>query len=192
MGVFTNPTIRTVSGRLFDPRNPEDFEYTIEDIAHSLSHQCRYIGHCSWFYSVADHSIMACQIIRDRYPDRPDLALEALLHDASEAFLTDVASPIKALLPDYQQLESRIQKEIAKQFRIPHPMSPEVHLVDKQLLVAEMKVLFGSVIEGLPPIPEPQEPIEIYPDDMDPDASYILFLKLFRSLRRDVALFVSQ
>src|SRR5689334_14267678 len=92
-GERTHDWIRTYTGRkfyLFDS-GPEDVE--IEDIAHALSMQCRYNGHVQRFYSVAEHScyvsaIVAAEMGNAKYDI--NVALWALLHDASEAYLGDV------------------------------------------------------------------------------------------------------
>ena len=49
--------IQTFTGKKFDPLNPNLNDFCIEDIAHSLSLQCRFTGHCRVFYSVAEHSV---------------------------------------------------------------------------------------------------------------------------------------
>ncbi len=89
----------------------------IEDIAHALSMQCRFGGHCNRFYSVATHSLYVEQIVSDRYRCE-HLALEALLHDASEAYLVDVPRPVKcsSMLAGYRALEQRVQAAIAEHF----------------------------------------------------------------------------
>ena len=70
--------IETVSGRKFYFLNPNPEDIDIEDIAHALSMQCRFTGHTKWFYSVAEHAIWVSYLVPVH------LALEGLLHDASE------------------------------------------------------------------------------------------------------------
>jgi 5'-deoxynucleotidase YfbR-like HD superfamily hydrolase len=81
--------IQTYQGGCFEPFNPHPDQIHIRDIAHALALTCRFTGHCLDFYSVAQHSVMVSQIVSHKH------ALAGLLHDASEAYLTDVASPIK-------------------------------------------------------------------------------------------------
>lgn len=118
----TKSSISTVSGRFFDILKPEDYEFDIDEIATALSNICRYTGHVNKFYSVAEHSVLVSRLVPSR------LALAGLLHDASEAFVGDVSSPLKRLLPDYKRIEERVQEAIADQFGLPYPFPQEVHL----------------------------------------------------------------
>jgi uncharacterized protein len=102
--------IWTVSGKKFHPFDPQPDEIDIGDIAHALSHQCRFTGHTRVFYSIAEHSLNVAAILPD------ELKLAGLLHDASEAYLSDISRPIKQTLPDYRELEYRIEAAIASKF----------------------------------------------------------------------------
>ncbi len=84
--------IQTFTGRPVEPAHMVEDDIRIEDIAHSLSLQCRFKGHCTEFYSVADHSLRC-----SRATDDPTLALHLLLHDAHEAYLGDISGPLKGL-----------------------------------------------------------------------------------------------
>ena len=88
----TGSQIDLGDGRLFDPLDPFDFTFRVEDIAGPLSRICRWGGRCSRFYSVAQHSLHVCALVE---ASLPDLAMHALLHDAAEAFLGDLVKPIK-------------------------------------------------------------------------------------------------
>lgn len=123
----TESCITTYSGRWFDILRPEEYEYDIEEIAHSLSNLCRYTGHVNSFYSVAEHSILVSRLVPDK------LALCGLLHDASECFLGDVSSPLKKLLPEYREIEDRVERAIAAHFDIPFPYPKEIKEADKRM-----------------------------------------------------------
>jgi uncharacterized protein len=124
----TESCITTSSGRFFDILKPEEYEYDIEEIATALSNLCRYTGHVNRFYSVAEHSVLVSRIVPEH------LALAGLLHDASEAFLGDVSSPLKKLLPEYKAIENRVQQAIASSFGIGDGFeSTEVHEADKRM-----------------------------------------------------------
>lgn len=89
--------ILTYTGREFWPLDPRAEDVFIEDIAHALALTCRFTGHCREFYSVAQHSVLCSHYVADHGGDT-GTQLAALLHDASEAYLPDVARPIKDLI----------------------------------------------------------------------------------------------
>lgn len=130
--------ILTYTGRQFWPIDPRPEELCIEDIAHSLSLQCRFTGHVKQFYSVAEHSW------RVSYDVPVQFALWGLLHDASEAYLTDLSRPVKrhsAIGTAYMEVELRLQKVIAEHFGMQWPMPDEVHVSDDVLLMTEKRDL---------------------------------------------------
>jgi len=92
--------IRTWSGQYVDVTCPTDDAIRIDDIAHALSLICRYTGHTDELYSVGDHSLVVYQrLAAVKAP--PIVQLLGLLHDAEEAYMCDLASPIKKRYPDY-------------------------------------------------------------------------------------------
>lgn len=127
--------ITTFSGRHFDYANPQIDSICITDIIHALSNECRYAGHCPQFYSVAQHSVLTSMIVP------PAFALEALLHDAAEAYCKDIPSPLKALLPSYRSVEARIDAVIRRRFGLPVVASPEVKRADLIMLATERRDL---------------------------------------------------
>src|SRR4051812_12365507 len=78
--IDVGPSIMLQSGAWFDFAAPQSSPFTIEDIAHGLANICRYSGQCSRFYSVAEHSLLVSDVA-------VGFELEALMHDAAEAFL---------------------------------------------------------------------------------------------------------
>jgi len=105
----------TLSGKEFDPANPSAEGICVEDIAASLSKVCRFSGQLKEFYSVAQHSLLCYFIAKDLVPDNIRLQILCLLHDASEAYISDIPSPFKALLkPLISDLENNIQDTIFK------------------------------------------------------------------------------
>lgn len=141
------PRVQTRSGHYFDPQNASVSKIEIVDIAHSLSNICRYNGHCKRFYSVAEHAVLTYEIARKLWPNDLDVQWAALLHDASEAYVGDVTSPLKAQLPKYREIEDSIQDQIATEFNIvwSKHVKEAVHKVDVEALATEAPMLFKDV-----------------------------------------------
>ena len=108
-------TITTISGIHFDPVHPRDDQIVLSDIAHALSLLCRGNGHTRFFYSVAQHSI-ACALEALERACEPAVCLGCLLHDAAEAYLSDVTRPVKKDLPYYLEVEERLLGCIIRHF----------------------------------------------------------------------------
>lgn len=102
--------IETRTGKRVSVENPQPEQFDIKDIAYALSNTCRFNGHCSGFYSVAEHSVAVAL----RLPI--ELRLAGLLHDATEAYLGDIPSPIKQFLPDYRAIEKRFEEAVIRTF----------------------------------------------------------------------------
>jgi hypothetical protein len=109
--------IRTHLGHLIDPFDPDPTLIHLEDIAWSLSNICRFNGH-SDFISVALHSINVAKVIEERFNGSKEQQLAGLLHDAAEAYLCDIPTPIK-MRPEfafYREAERRLQNMIYEKF----------------------------------------------------------------------------
>ena len=124
--------IQTVTGKQFWPFDPRPEDIDIEDIAHALSMQCRFAGHCIRFYSVAEHSVLLSETL-----SRKRDALWALLHDASEAYLVDIPRPIKPYLFGYYEAEEALMKAIAIKFDLEDNIPEIVKQRDYQILFSE-------------------------------------------------------
>lgn len=100
--------ITTYSKVHMSPSAPGAEDIQVEDIAHALSMMVRANGHFPKFYSVGQHCIHCCEEAYARgYTGRVQLA--CLLHDASEAYLADITRPVKEHLPEYRNIEKRLQ-----------------------------------------------------------------------------------
>lgn len=146
------PTILTASGRTFNLVKPDPDTICIGDIAHALSHLCRFTGHCRAFYSVAEHSYLSSYAVPHKN------ALEALLHDAAEAYIGDVSSPLKSLLPDYRAIEHRVEAAIRLRFGLPEFPSECIKAADLAMLGAERRDLMPrhpdnwTLLDGIEPL----------------------------------------
>lgn len=139
--------IMTYTGKQFDLVNPKPEMVDLLDIAHSLSQNCRFTGHTRRFYSVATHSILVAKKMRD---DGLSAYLQILgiAHDFSEAYLTDINRPLKALLgPIYTDMEDKVQACILEHFNIPEPTEKDWKIVkyyDDYILANEIGQLMTN------------------------------------------------
>ncbi len=125
--------IRTVSGRYVDVFDPKPEMFVLSDIAHALSHLCRYGGHVPKFYSVAEHSFHCMErMISTSGWDQ--WAIEALMHDATEAYLVDLPRPIKREISQYKEIEDKLATVIAQRFRTTFLDSKPVKHIDQEIL----------------------------------------------------------
>lgn len=141
--------IRTYTGVMFDPLNPDPELVNITDIAHALSLLCRANGHFRNFYSVAQHSINCMEEARAR-GHSGKVQLACLLHDASEAYLSDVTRPVKQEIPKYLEIEKPLQDLIWKKY-MGSPLTDEeytqVFAIDDAILYHEFVALMDMRLE---------------------------------------------
>ena len=168
-------SITTFSGIRFWPLLPNPADILIADIAHALAHQCRFGGHASKFYSVAEHSVHVSRIcpVQD--------TLWGLLHDASEAYLVDLPRPLK-LLPEfavYREAERRLQRAVAVRFGLPPDQPASVTEADDTMLWIEAHSLLGSM--PFEAVRDTRPPFEIT-EPLLPGEAERLFLKRFKEL----------
>jgi hypothetical protein len=164
--------ICTYTGHWIDPLDPDPSDVRIEDIAHSLANQCRFTGHVSEFYSTAQHSYLVSAIV-----PRED-ALWGLLHDASEAYLSDIAAPVKrqpGFGDVYKAAELRLEEAIATHFDLPWPMPDTIKPADRAVLRAEQRDLMPNEPSEGDILPHPVIP-------WDPKFARAMFIERYNSL----------
>lgn len=134
--------IQTHSGRQYWPADPRPADILIDDIAHALSMQCRFAGHSSRFYSVAEHSVHVSRLVP------PEYQLAGLLHDATEAYLHDLTRPLKQMMPEYRLLEDRNWFVIAAKFDLDFDLPACVKEADATMVFVERRQLFPNVVDA--------------------------------------------
>jgi len=168
------PWIQTHTGRRFNPTKPVVDSINIEDIAHALSNQCRFSGHCLQFYSVSQHSILTSYLCDKEH------RLDALLHDASEAYLVDLPTPLKNSkgFEQYKVFEKQLELAIAEKFGTAKEMTVDVKIADKIMLATEAR----DLLSPRPDWKTEYEPLPFTIKVMSPDEAKKAFLKRFEEL----------
>lgn len=180
MGTTSKVWLQTATGRVFNPQLPDPNDIVIEDIAHALGNLCRFTGHAPVFYSVAQHSVLVSYLVNPIY------AKEALLHDAAEAYLNDLNTPVKSTLGEYRQLERDLQRAIYRKFGLVENEPKDVQ--DADALAFRMEIIrffhYGCPLWAKY-INNPQEynesPIKI-PKPLSPAESKVSFLLRYDEL----------
>ena len=168
---------QTYTGKKFFPFDPRPEDICIEDIAHSLSMQCRFTGHSSFHYSIAQHSVLVSYFCDEKN------ALHGLMHDAAESFASDLNSVIKKnpQLSGYRELEDNIQKVICRKYGLSELEPADVKRADILVLGIEAKTVYDNlhpdwVFGSNPP------PLSII--KMEPEEAEKLFIQRFTELMR--------
>ena len=169
--IISSCWLRTFTGKVIDPTNVTAKDIDIVDIAAALSKQCRFGGHSNSFYSVAEHSLLVMRLLDKEYFKCSNMVLlEALLHDASEAYICDIPTPFKNLLPEYKKLEEKITIAISTKFNIRN------HFINKQFDSAALKIEMSVLFDGAQ-----DNRIRCY----SPETAFALFLSTALSLMKD-------
>lgn len=160
--------ILTYTGQTFDLRQPSALHINALDIGHALANQCRFTGHTRRFYSAAQHSLLVCQVVKTMTDD-PAMHLAAILHDATEAYLADIASPVKPLLSNYAELERGVWRAICRRYGLAafaEALPAEVKHADLILLATEKRDLMPAhpapwpILDGIPSMDETIVPMQ--------------------------------
>ena len=159
--------ILTYTGKIVYPLDPRPEEIDLYDIAHALAAIGRYTGHTEAFYSVAEHAVRVSELCEDRVArphttDHRKYAFEGLMHDASEAYLGDIAKPIKHdsyVGTLFAKAEDRLMVIIAELFGFEYPKSEVVSWADRVMLRTEQRYL----------LPYPNELYSLEDEELGPE-----------------------
>lgn len=188
--------MHTASGGKYYPFDPRPEEVDIETIAHHLATRGRFNGATQHrlyperiHYSVAEHSVYVARYV-EKELNRPDLALCALLHDASEAYNGDLIRPLKyskEFAEPFQRIEELNERAVAERFNIQFPYPPEIKIADNAVGLAELLTIV--------PRDEQEEWITMFNDDLvaanididmfDPYFAKQMFLMEYERLTQD-------
>ena len=143
--------MNTYTGKRFEPLKMTPEDVSLRDIAHALSLLCRGGGHMKYFYTVGLHSLNCAREAASRgWSNR--LVLACLLHDASEAYLSDIIRPVKVHLSNYLEIEDQIMSVIWQHFHL--ELTSEEHKkwkqIDDEILDSELKEMFSGEVERIP------------------------------------------
>lgn len=175
--VIEKSWVITLSGKRFNILKPDPDMVKIEDIACALARQARFNGHTRFFYSVGQHSCIGAEVSPTK-----DIALQMLFHDATECYVGDLVSPVKALCPDFEVIESRIHWAISQKFNIDYPLPKVVKQIDRRLLATEVRDLITKDLASWN-IAE-DEPFDFPIIPWPPEVTEARFLELARTLMK--------
>lgn len=181
--------LNTATGKRFDFNDPKPEDIDIVDIAVALSHQCRYAGHTRKHWSVARHSILVARAV-ELVTGGGDPVRWALLHDAAEAYVTDIPWPLKAagLVDALGAVEKRIMAVIAARFWLSPVEPPLVKEVDLEMLDLEADALLVRHADWPKGTPRaPRREVRTVCDDWDwsevtPELTACAFMRFAQAL----------
>lgn len=139
------PLIRTFTGRMVNPLDLKIGDINILDIAHHLSLVNRFNGATRFPINVAYHSYWVARLAYVETND-PKVALQGLLHDATEAYLGDVTKWLKhsPAMNGYREAEDRAQKIIMERYGLPYREWSAVQKADRMMVTYEGRIGFNS------------------------------------------------
>jgi len=123
---------RTITGKLIDIPNIQVNDIDVYDIAHGLAMlTVRFHGQSERRITCAQHSVMVAALA-----PKPE-QMAGLFHDASDPYLSDLAKPVKKILPDFMALEAKVMMQIAKKFAFKYPKSLAIDEADQKAIMYE-------------------------------------------------------
>lgn len=108
----------------------------IDEIALALGNICRFGGKLWSYYSVAEHCVHVSRMFTD-----PRLAMAGLIHDATEAYMGDMVTPLKQIIPQFEEIENKLHKVIFTKFGLEPEDLAKIDWADKEAVVIEARQL---------------------------------------------------
>lgn len=179
--------IEVASGQLLDLADPAPHLIHVEDIAHALSNLCRFTGHLRRFYSVAEHATLVADILQKQGHDAIT-QYAGLHHDDQEAYIGDVSTPLKGLLPEYRTIEARVTAAVDLALQLParkEPLWIAVHNADQQAMALEARAFLTTGGRWLT-VPTPEG--DVTPQGWSPPVGKMMFLERHQELSRELGL----
>ena len=137
--------IETYTGRAFDSLRPDPSLISIIDIAHALSHQCRYSGHVESFFSTAQHCCLLADYTAAILNGTVLDCLQILMHDAAETYLVDIPRPVKQFMPEYRAWDHDVQMAVREWLDLSDtPMPSFQDEIDTRVIVDERAQLMSD------------------------------------------------
>ncbi len=181
--------IQTFTGRCFDFAAPDPEVVCLDDIAHGLANQCRFNGQCLHYYSVAEHSCLvakrAIEIMLANQWGPDDMAVgkaAALMHDASEAYIGDIVTPLRRALVGATALytvEAAVVAAVTQRFHL--DTRPEildvVRQADLDLLAIEQRDIMAPAPQPWPGLMEIPSHTTVKIMGMSPPQAKLTFLR---------------
>lgn len=167
--------VQTQTGVPFFPAAPLASDIHIEDIAHSLSMQCRYNGHTDRFYSVAEHCFILSHTVS------PENAQWALLHDAGEAYIGDMVYPLKQVIPEFTHIEATIMEAVCVKFGLVFNQPDQVTDHDRRIVIDERRSLMSNTRTPWPAL-EGYDPLGVRVIGWTPHKAKVEFLGRYHRL----------
>lgn len=181
-GKIDRSYVTTYYKRKFNPTKAVEKDITIGDVAHALSLICRANGHLKIFFSVGQHSINCALEAKERGLSKK-LQLDCLLHDASEAYIGDVITPLKIQLNAYRNYENALQETVLNALGVEPPSKEEekiIKQIDNCMLYYEFKLLHGELLFK----EEPKIHISISEKEIPHSEIEAQFIELYRQLKQ--------
>ncbi len=172
--IATEAYISTYTGLKFHFLDPKPEEICIEDIAYALSNTVRWGGHCDPAITVAQHCVIVSRLLRNAGCNHT-VQLQGLLHDACEAYIPDIPTPIKPFLKNFHEIEAFIEKVVFAKYQISYPFDPMVKLMDVESYKWEARDL---MMGNHPPPQVPYAPLQVW----KAKEAESVFLEVFDSL----------